>query len=117
MVEQINTNKSDMQNFRMEKLKKACTDFEALFYSIILKTGRSESLESDLIKKSEGEKIFTEMLDSEIAKTVAENTEGGLKDILFNYFKENLSFDNGKNNPTYGKNYAVFAGLVKNILA
>jgi len=117
MVEQVVTSSNSMQNLQMERLKKACTDFEALFYSLILKTGRSETIESDLIKKGEGEKIFTELLDNEIAKTVAENTEGGLKDILFNYFKENLSLDSGKNYLSTGKNSAVYVGLEKNILA
>lgn len=86
-------NRADIQSKRLEK---ACEDFEALFYNMIMKTGRQGGFDSDFIKKSEGEKTFTEMLDYEIAKASAKNSTGGIKEMLLSFFRENYSLKEGK---------------------
>ena len=44
------------------RLRDASNEFEAIFIQQMLKTMRKTSLESDFIKKSEGEKIFDQCL-------------------------------------------------------
>ena len=45
------------------RLREASNEFEAIFIQQMMKSMRKTSLESDFIKKSEGEKIFRSMLD------------------------------------------------------
>ena len=49
------------------RLREASNAFEAIFIQQMLKIMRKTSLESDFIKKSEGEKIFRSMLDEQYA--------------------------------------------------
>ncbi len=106
---------------KRERLKDLCAQFESFFYHMILKAGRSSSIESDLIKKSKGEEIFTNMLDSKIAEIAAENTSGGLKEILFNYLEKKLPDDSkemGKKFPTeinaYQKKSKFYSNIKEN---
>jgi len=77
-----------INNTELNKLKKACTDFEAIFYNMIFQLASKSPFKSDLIKKSNGEKIFTDMLNQQYAELTAKNTKGGIKDMLFNSFKD-----------------------------
>ena len=91
-----NSNNQALQNRRLEEVSE---EFEAFFYNAIFKSARSVSFESGLVKKSEGEKTFTEMLDYELSRIAAKNTKGGLKEILINFFRENYSPVEGKKYP------------------
>jgi flagellar protein FlgJ len=76
-----------------EKLRKACQGFEAIFMNQMMKSMRSASAtqEGGLIKKSNAEKIFTEMMDEELSKTAAESSVNGIADIMFNQLKTTLN--------------------------
>jgi flagellar protein FlgJ len=73
-----------------ERLKSVCQDFEALFVEQILKSMRASEMDSGLIKKSRGEKIFREMLDSEYSVSIAKASAGGLGELLYKQLKANF---------------------------
>ena len=72
------------------KLREAANEFEAIFIQQMLKTMRKTSLESDFIKKSEGEKIFRSMLDEQYAILSAKSGRLGLGEMIFQQLKSNL---------------------------
>ena len=78
------------------RLREASNEFEAIFIQQMLKTMRKTSLESDLIKKSEGEKIFRSMLDEQYARLSAKSGSLGLGEMIYQQLKSNLK--NNKNN-------------------
>ena len=73
-----------------EGLRKASNEFEAIFLQQMLKTMRKTSLESDFIKKSEGEKIFRSMLDEQYAILSAKSGRLGLGEMIYQQLKSNL---------------------------
>ena len=73
-----------------EGLRKASNEFEAIFIQQMLKTMRKTSLESDFIKKSEGEKIFRSMLDEQYAILSAKSGRLGLGEMIYKQLKSNL---------------------------
>jgi soluble lytic murein transglycosylase-like protein len=56
--------------------------FESMFVSIMLKSMRSSVMENELIPRSTGEKIYTDMLDKEYASLLARNASFGLTDLI-----------------------------------
>ena len=73
------------------KLREAANDFEAIFVQQMLKTMRKTSLESNLIKKSEGEKYFRSMLDEHYAQLTAKSGSLGLGEIIYEQLISNKS--------------------------
>ena len=71
-------------------LREATNEFEAIFIQQMLKTMRKTSLESDFIKKSEGEKIFRSMLDEQYAILSAKSRKLGLGEMIFQQLRSNL---------------------------
>ena len=72
------------------KLREAANEFEAIFIQQMLKSMRKTSLESDLLPKSEGEKIFRSMLDEQYAILSAKSGRLGLGEMIFQQIKSNL---------------------------
>ena len=72
------------------RLREASSEFEAIFIQQMLKTMRKTSLESDFIKKSEGEKIFRSMLDEQYAIISAKSGSLGLGEMIYQQLKSNL---------------------------
>ena len=66
-----------------EKLRDAANDFEAIFVQQMLKTMRKASLDSNLITKSEGEKIFQSMLDEHYSKVMSKSGSLGLGEMIY----------------------------------
>jgi len=101
-----------------KKLKKTCEEFEALFMSKMFKSMRDSVQDSGLIKKNMGEEIFTEMLDSEVAKESSEGQGMGLSKMLYDSMSKYLQNSDGNNFPT-GKNSAMdtqkFLDLQRNL--
>ncbi|MEJ2158482.1 MAG: rod-binding protein, partial [Desulfobacteraceae bacterium] len=54
-----------------DKLLKACDDFEALFVKYMMQQMRETIPENGLFGQSQAEKIYTGMLDDEVAKSVS----------------------------------------------
>ena len=61
-----------------QKLREAASDFEAIFAQQMLKSMREATLKSDLIKVSEGERVFREMLDQHRSEQLADSGSLGL---------------------------------------
>ena len=72
------------------RLSESSNEFEAIFIQQMLKTMRKTSLESDFIKKSEGEKIFRSMLDEQYAILSAKSGRLGLGEMIYKQLKYNL---------------------------
>lgn len=101
-----------------KKLKKTCEEFEALFLSKVFSSMRESVQESGLVEKSMGEEVFTEMMDSEVAKQSSEGEGLGLSKMLFESMSKYLQSSDGNNFPT-GKNSAAdtqkFLDLQRNL--
>lgn len=79
-----------------EALRDATDQLEAVFINMMLKSMRSGIPESDgLFKKSESEKMFQEMLDSEYAKEMSSSGGIGISDMLFDQLKKYVEDDDG----------------------
>ena len=72
------------------QLREAANEFEAIFIQQMLKTMRKTSLESDFVKKSEGEKIFRSMLDEQYSILSAKSGRLGLGEMIYQQLKSNL---------------------------
>ena len=72
------------------KLRETASEFEAIFIQQMLKTMRETSFESDLLPKSEGEKIFRSLLDEQYANLSAKSGNLGLGEMIFQQLKSNL---------------------------
>jgi flagellar protein FlgJ len=69
------------------KLREAANDFEAIFIQQMLKTMRKTSFESDLLPKSEGEKVFQSLLDEQYALLSAKSASLGLGEMIYQQLK------------------------------
>ncbi len=78
------------------RLREAANDFEAIFIQQMLKTMRKTTFESDLLPKSEGEKIFQSLLDEQYALLSAKSGSLGLGEMIYQQLKTNL--EKKKNN-------------------
>lgn len=76
---------------QVEKLKKACEDFESFFYKMIFKSSNTDGKNS-LIKMSNADNIFRDMYQDKLSTIAAKKNEGGIKKILFNSLKDNLNY-------------------------
>ena len=72
------------------KLRETASEFEAIFIQQMLKTMRETSFESDLLPKSEGEKLFRSLLDEQYANLSAKSGSLGLGEMIFQQLKSNL---------------------------
>ena len=79
-----------------QKLREACQGFEALFIHKMMQTMRQATMESDLVKKSNAEKIFTDMLDEELSGEAAKASVNGLADMLYDSLKWSILDPNGE---------------------
>lgn len=66
-----------------DALEKTCQEFESLFVSYMMQQMRQTIPEGGLISRSQGEKIYTGMLDNEIAKTVSHSQGMGLARVMY----------------------------------
>lgn len=76
------TNKED-------KLMKACEEFEAVFFQMVLKEMRKTVDKSGLTDGGYAEEIFESMMDEEIAKSAAKK-EGSLANLLYQQLRLQL---------------------------
>ncbi len=96
----VKTEPVDTKETRDDKLKEACARFEGMFLEIMMKTMRKATEESSFIKKNNGEKIFTEMLDQQYVDLASKNDSTGLGETLYNYIKDT--------SPEYRENGNIF---------
>ena len=65
------------------KLEKACNDFEALFVKYMMQQMRETVPADGLLGQSQAEKIYTGLLDDEVAKSVSHGRGLGLAKAMY----------------------------------
>ena len=66
-----------------EKLKKACTDFEALFVARMLKQMRQTIPQNGLLGNGPGKEVYQGFMDQELAKKISQRGGVGLGEKLY----------------------------------
>ena len=66
-----------------KKLKDACKGFESMFIQLMWKEMRKTVPENSLFGESNGEKIFRDMLDTEMSDRMSEAGGLGLADVMY----------------------------------
>lgn len=66
-----------------KKLKEACRGFESMFLQMMWKEMRGTVPENSLFGESQGEKIFRDMLDTEMVDRMSESGGVGLADMMY----------------------------------
>ncbi len=84
-----------------EKLKKACDGFESFFLSKVFDVMQEtvSSLDGGLIKKNQGEQIFTQMLHGQIAADFTKTGSVGLSKMMYDNMSKYVSENEGNNFP------------------
>lgn len=65
-----------------DNIKDVAQQFESLFLDIVLKSMRKGMPESDFIKRSNAEEVYTSMLDSEYSKIMSRSNQTGLAEQI-----------------------------------
>ncbi|HYE83666.1 MAG TPA: rod-binding protein [Clostridia bacterium] len=81
-----------------KKLKKACSDLEAVFVNMMFKQMRSTVQKSDLLGGGYAEEMFEDMLFDKYAEEVSRNKGMGLGDILYRQLSKSMKKEGGENN-------------------
>jgi peptidoglycan hydrolase FlgJ len=80
-------NKTAVENRKARKdqgeLGKACDDFEALFVKYMMQQMRETIPKDGLFGQSQAEKIYTGMLDDEVAKSISHGRGLGLAKAMY----------------------------------
>ncbi|WP_051305819.1 rod-binding protein [Desulfogranum mediterraneum] len=79
-----------------ESLKKSSQDFEAIFIQSMIKAMRKTVPEGTLFPKSNGEKLYEEMLDSELASHMASQQSLGLAEQIYQSMERQLAPEDKK---------------------
>ncbi len=78
------------------KLKQACQDFEAVFVNQLLQSMRKTVAKSELFGDSREEETYQEMMDWEVARSVAKQGSAGIADMLYRQLKaDQMSAERG----------------------
>ena len=70
-----------------QRLRKACAEMESVFTDILFKSMRATVPGDGLIAEGHAEKIYTEMLDREMAAAFSENGDLGLAEAMYENLK------------------------------
>ena len=66
-----------------KELEHVCRDFESLFVNYLMQKMRDTIPENSLFGGGQAEKIYTSMLDSEVAKSVSQHRGIGLAALMY----------------------------------
>jgi flagellar protein FlgJ len=75
-------------DLRQAKLERACSDFESIFITYMLKSMRSAVTEDGLLENSNESKIIRSMFDENLALEMAKGKGMGLGKMLFESLKD-----------------------------
>ncbi len=76
----------EQDKLQLQKLKKACREFEAIFISYILKSMRKATQKSDLFGGGFGSDIYQQIFDEKLAGTMSESGQLKIGDLLYNRY-------------------------------
>ncbi len=74
-------------------LKKASEDFAAIFINMMLKEMKDSLPGNSLIKESNGQKIFNDMLYQDYSSMLAKNGMSSITDSIYNSLKRGIEVD------------------------
>ncbi len=77
-------------------LKKASEDFAAIFINMMLKEMKDSLPGNSLIKESNGQKIFNDMLYQDYSSLLAKNGMSSITDSIYNSLSRGVSLDPDK---------------------
>ena len=72
------------------QLRKVATQLEGVFMAQLFQAMRDSVPDSGLTESGSGEKMFTSMLDDQLAQVSAEKMQRGLADVLFRQLSRQL---------------------------
>ena len=78
-----NTHDKPSVNAKQGELEKACNDFESLFVKYMMQQMRETIPQNGLFGESQAQKIYTGMLDDEVAKSVSHGRGLGLARVMY----------------------------------
>ena len=81
---------------RQEDLQKACRDFESLFVNYMLQQMRQTVPQNSMFGGGQPEKIYTSMMDQEVAKEISRQRGMGLAPILYHQMVSGISNETTK---------------------
>lgn len=76
----------ERNQLQLNKLKKACREFEAIFISYILKNMRKTTQQSDLFGSGLGSDIYQQIFDEKLADAMSESNQLKIADLLYNRY-------------------------------
>jgi soluble lytic murein transglycosylase-like protein len=76
----------EQNQLQLNKLKKACREFEAIFISYILKNMRKTTQQSDLFGSGLGSDIYQQIFDEKLADAMSESNQLKIADLLYNRY-------------------------------
>ncbi|WP_051308996.1 rod-binding protein [Desulfogranum japonicum] len=80
-----------MSSREKEALKQSCEDFEAIFIDTLFKAMRKTVGDNELFPKSSAEKMYEEMLDTEMAQQIAQKQSMGLANQIYQQVQKNIT--------------------------
>lgn len=79
----ISSMERGLQNSNDDKVKQACSDFEAIFIKQMLDSMRNTVEKTSLLGGGMAEEIFEDMIYDEYAKKMSRTGDFGIKDMLY----------------------------------
>lgn len=81
-----------------KKLKKACSDLEAVFVNMMFKQMRNTVQKSDLFGGGYAEEMYEDMLFDKYSEEASKNNGVGLGDILYRQLSKSMKKESEENN-------------------
>ena len=76
-----------------KELQRACHQFESLFVKYMLQTMRQTIPENNMFGGGQAEKIYTEMLDDQVAQSISEKRGIGLAAMMYTQMASSVEKD------------------------
>ena len=73
------------------KLRQACQDFETVFVNQLLQSMRKTVMKGELFGNGREEEMFQEMMDWEVAKSIAGQESTGIGDLLYRQLRADIA--------------------------
>lgn len=81
------------------QMRQACEEFEAFFVQAMFKSMRNTIPEGGMIERSNGQKWFEEFMDAEVAKSLAQKTDLGVAQALYQEMAGTMTRDKFQQSP------------------
>ena len=95
-----NTAAKIAENPELQKFRKACQDFEAIFLHQLFKIMRQAGPKSDLLNSGFAQDVYQDMMDEQLAAELSTTGTFGLADILYEQNKQSVEAQiSEENNP------------------